>query len=190
MSKLISALESISSWYHKHESRSVFRSGLSLDAIDQIVKALPFTIPDEIYELYEWCNGTLENDGIAFNLFYFLPLEEAVRLRTDKHGLNEGIEEIPDDPRWLPIFQYPHAWAFYIVVLGDKEESPVWLYDTEFDKYELSYDNLTNMLLHCADWLSVSENGEVHPKLDGRLQVKYRVRESILPSDLKWAEHR
>jgi cell wall assembly regulator SMI1 len=157
MSELTSALESISAWYQKNESRSVFRPGLSRADIDEIVKDLQFTVPNEIYELYEWCNGSSENDRVAFRQFYLLPLEGAVRLRKRPYGLNEGSELQPDDPRWLPIFELRYGGAFYVVVLGDKEKSPVRVCDMEFGKYELCYDSLTNMLFHCAEWLELAQ---------------------------------
>jgi hypothetical protein len=189
MSELISALESISAWYDENESRSIFRPGLSRTDIDEIVKNLQFEVPNELYELYEWCNGSSENDRIAFRQFYLLPLEGAVRLRKRPCGLNEGSEPKPDDPRWLPIFQLWYEGAFYVVVLGDKEKSHVRLYDTEFGKYELSYDNLTNMFLHCAEWLEFAqcdEKGktwEVDGRIDTELQLKYMIQESIRSSD-------
>jgi SMI1 / KNR4 family (SUKH-1) len=183
MSELTSALERISDWYQKNESRSVLRPGLSPAEIDEIVKDLQYRVPNELYELYEWCNGSSENDRVAFRQFYLLPLAESVRLRKRPHGLNEGSEPIPDDPKWLPIFELWYGGAFYVVVLGDKEKNPVRLYDTEFGKYELRYDNLTNMFLHCAEWLELAqfdEKGrtwEVDGRIDSELDVKYMIQE-------------
>jgi SMI1 / KNR4 family (SUKH-1) len=184
MSELTSALERISAWYQAHESRSVFRPGLHHADIDEIVKDLQFSIPNEVYELYKWCDGTSENDRVAFHQFYLLPLAGAVRLRQRPCGLNEGSEPIPDDPRWLPIFELWYGGAFYVVVLGDNGKSPVRLYDTEFGKYELYYESLTNMLLHCAEWLQLAqcdekgENWDLDGKIDTELQVKYMVKSS------------
>jgi hypothetical protein len=182
MSELTSALERISFWYQQNESRTVFHPGLSRTAIDEVVKDLEFPISDEIYELYGWCNGSSENDRIAFQQFYLLPLGGAVRLRKRPCGLNEGSEPIPDDPRWLPIFELWYQGAFYVVVLGDCEVSPVRLYDTEVGKYELRYESLTKMFLHCAEWLELAEcpekgaTWEVDGKIDSELQLKYWMR--------------
>jgi hypothetical protein len=189
MSELTSALESISDWYQTNQSRSVFRPGLNRTDIDEIVKDLQFEVPNELYELYEWCNGSSENDRIAFHQFYLLPLKGAVRLRKRPCGLNEGFEPKPDEPRWLPIFQLWYEGAFYVVVLGDKEKSPVRLYDTEFGKYDLCYDSLTDMFLHCAEWLELAQYDEkvraweVDGRIDDKLQVKYLIQRSNRSSD-------
>jgi hypothetical protein len=181
MSELISALESISAWYDKNKFRSVFRPGFYRADIDEIVKDLQFEVPNELYELYEWCNGSSENDRVAFHQFYLLPLEGAVRLRKRPCGLNEGSEPKPDDPRWLPIFELRYEGAFYVVVLGDKEKSSVRVHDSEFGKYELAYDNLTNMFLHCAEWLELAQwhekvnTWEIDGRIDTELQVKYMI---------------
>ena len=183
MSELTSALERISDWYQMNKSRSVFHPGLSRTDINEIVKDLPFAIPNEIYELYEWCNGSSENDRVAFLQFYLLPLAGAVGLRKRPCGLNEGSDPIPDDPMWLPIFELWYGGAFYVVVLGDKERSPVRLWDMEFGKYELYYDNLTNMLLHCAEWLELSQyfenvrTWEVDGRIDEELDIKYVIQQ-------------
>jgi hypothetical protein len=194
MSELISALERINAWHQEKKSRSIFQPGLSRSAIDELVKDLQFPVPEEIYELYQWCNGSSEVP-IAFHQQYVLPLEEAVRWRQDRYGLNYGEDDrIQDDPTWFPVFRLWCDHAFYVVVLGDKEKSIVRNYDPECKNYNIYYESLTNLLLHSAEWLELSqyyENvklWEVERRSDARLKVKYRVRESIHQDDLKWAE--
>jgi cell wall assembly regulator SMI1 len=181
MSELTSALERISDWYQTNESRSVFRPGLTCKEIDEIVKDLQFTVPNEIYELYEWCNGSSETDRVAFCQFYLLPLAGSAGLRKRLCGLNEGSDQIPDDPKWLPIFELWYGGAFYVVALGDKEKSPVRVWDMEFGKYEFRYDRLTDMFLHCAEWLELAQydekarTWEVDGRIDDELQAKYLI---------------
>jgi hypothetical protein len=194
MSELTSALERISAWYQEKESRSVFQAGLSRSAIDELVKDLQFPLPEEVYDFYQWCNGSSEVP-IALNQQYVLPLEEAVRWRQDKCGLNYGEDWMQDDPTWFPVFRLCHDHAFYVVVLGDQEgRCLVRNYDPECKNYRVYYQSLTNLLLHSAEWLELAkyhkniDGWEVERKLDAKLQVKYRVRDSIDSSDLEWAE--
>jgi hypothetical protein len=194
MSDLTSALERIKAWYQEKESRSIFQPGLSRSEIDDLVKDLQFSIPEEIYELYQWCNGS-SKVPIVLNQRYVLPLEEAVSLRRDPYGLNYGedMDVIPDDPSWLPTFKLHYDHVFYVVVLGEQGESKIRNYDSEFNDYGIHHRSLTNLLLHSAEWFESAQyhesiNGwEVERKIDAKLQVKYRVRDSINSSDLEWA---
>jgi SMI1 / KNR4 family (SUKH-1) len=195
MSELTSALKRISVWYQEKQSRSVFQPGLSRSVIDDLVKDLAFPVPEEVYELYEWCNGSPDDsDAIAFHQQYLLPLEESVRRRLDRYGLNYGEDEIQDDPSWFPVFKLWCGHAFYVVVLGDKVKSPVMNYDPECGDYKIYYESLTNMLLHSAEWLESAkfhekmQSWEIDRRTDAKLKVKYRMRESINQDDLKWAD--
>lgn len=194
MSELTSALEQISVWYQEKESRSIFQPGLSRSVIDELVKDLQFPVPAEIYELYQWCNGSSKVPCIL-NQRYVLPLEEAVSLRQDPYGLNYGedVDVIPDHPTWLPILKLHYDHIFYVVVLGNQAESNIRNYDSEFKDYEIHYESLTEILSHSAEWFGSAryheniKGWEVDRKIDAKLQVKYRVRDSISPSDLAWA---
>lgn len=194
MSELTSALERIDTWYQEKLSRSVFQPGLSRNAIDNLVRDLPFPVPEEVYELYEWCNGSSENsEAIAFHQQYLLPLGEAVSLRQDQYGLNYGDDTWQDDSSWFPVFKLWCDPVFYVVVLGDKKKSPVRNYDPECEDYRVYYESLTKLLLHSAEWLESAQHHEnvksweVERSIDAKLQVKYRVRESISREDLSWA---
>jgi cell wall assembly regulator SMI1 len=59
MSKLTARLEFISDWVASKnlESFDCKSLGLTMQEIDDITKSLPFRIPDEFYELYQWHNG-------------------------------------------------------------------------------------------------------------------------------------
>lgn len=195
MSDLTLALERISTWYQEKQSRSVFQPGLSRNTIDELVQDLAYPLPEEVIELYEWCNGSPDDsDAIAFHQQYILPLEQAVRWRQGLGGLNYGEDWMQDDPTWFPVFRLWCGHAFYVVVLGDRDNSNVRNYDPECENYKIYYENLTQLLLHSAEWLELAQyhesinRWEVERKIDAKLQVKYRVRDSINPSDLEWAE--
>ncbi|MBW4491299.1 MAG: SMI1/KNR4 family protein [Trichocoleus desertorum ATA4-8-CV12] len=188
MSELTSALERIAAWYQENKPQfcPVFQPGLSQPNIDELVKDLGFSVPNEIYELYEWCNGCSLKEPIAFHSYYLLPLEQVVRLRKDKYGLNYGESWMQDDPSWFPVFKVWSTHAFLVIILGDKEKSLVQIYDPECENYNVRYESLTNLLLHSAKWLEAAKHHEkiggfweVERSIDAQLMVKYCIREPL-----------
>jgi hypothetical protein len=184
MSELTSALERINAWYQEKQSRSVFQPGLSRSVINNLIKDLSFSVPEEVCELYEWCNGSSEDsDPVLFHQQYLLPLEEAVSLRQDQYGLNYGDDIWQDDPTWFPVSKLWCGHVFYVVVLGDKQKSPVRNYDTECQDYRVYYESLTKLFLHGAEWLESAQYYENVQSWESEriteLQIKYRIRGSI-----------
>lgn len=90
MSTLTDALERILVWLEEHESLELARfeslqPGLTLTEIDKITADLPFRLPLEVYELYQWANGTWTEEefyGQYFLSHVFLLLESAVEIYT------------------------------------------------------------------------------------------------------------
>ncbi len=80
MSLLTETLNKIE--YHLQENypeiAARLRSGLSYSEIEAKVSFLPFKLPQELYELYQWKNGILETNGIEgfYKHYRFLSLEE------------------------------------------------------------------------------------------------------------------
>lgn len=65
------------------EVYALLRPGLKSEEIEKITKDLPFTLPEEILELYQWHNGLSKHIGIYEWLywessFYFDSLTEAI----------------------------------------------------------------------------------------------------------------
>jgi cell wall assembly regulator SMI1 len=84
MSALTDALERILTCLQQrfYDSARMFEPGLSYKDIEQRVKKLPFKLPKEVYELYQWRNGTYyaEEDRAGFfdDGLVFLSLEAAI----------------------------------------------------------------------------------------------------------------
>ena len=85
MSALVDALDRIVNWLQKHPSEKyasvdVLQPGLSYEEIDRIAD-LPFKLPEEVYTLYQWRNGTCDGEeerAQFFNGLTFLSLEAAL----------------------------------------------------------------------------------------------------------------
>ncbi|BBD66073.1 hypothetical protein NIES4072_02480 [Nostoc commune NIES-4072] len=45
-----------------HDLFDCYNPGLTLQQTDEITKDLPFSLSEEVYELYQWRNGTLKRD--------------------------------------------------------------------------------------------------------------------------------
>ncbi|PSF39105.1 hypothetical protein C7H19_03395 [Aphanothece hegewaldii CCALA 016] len=85
----------------RHEVLLKLNPGLSNQEIDVITKDLPFKIPCELYELYQWKNGTSSQEAIdgldwIFDVgqgwnyhsgFYLVPLQEVVEEYLERQEL-------------------------------------------------------------------------------------------------------
>ena len=66
------------------EITSLLQPGLKREEIDEIIKDLPFKLPEELYELYQWRNGLSDDIGV-YNWITneitvnFTPLETAIK---------------------------------------------------------------------------------------------------------------
>lgn len=67
MSALTNALERILNWWKKNgyeEVVSNLQSGLNSAEIEEIVKYLPFKLPHEVWEIYQWRNGSRDDSTL------------------------------------------------------------------------------------------------------------------------------
>lgn len=66
MSMLSVAMDRILNWMQQHrpERAKTFQPGLSREEIDQAIVGLQNYLPEELYELYQWRNGSTEWDGV------------------------------------------------------------------------------------------------------------------------------
>lgn len=57
---LISVLERITSWFQANKPNIIqaLQPGLSREQIEAQVQVLPFRLPEEVYQLYQWRNGS------------------------------------------------------------------------------------------------------------------------------------
>lgn len=80
MVSLIEALERIINWLRKHQPdyAASFQPGLKSEEIQAAEAKLGFKLPPEIYELYQWRNGTEEDaKAVCFPTMQFLPRKDS-----------------------------------------------------------------------------------------------------------------
>jgi BTB/POZ domain-containing protein KCTD9 len=172
MSALTEALEKILKYHvlHNEEVASKLRPGLTRGEIDELVKDLPFTLPEEAYELYQWRNGTEGAYPCSWLQFIFdrcgvhgfLSLEEALKISQESYQdyqRNKNFRSARDkfEPNWLLMFTSAsdNTSAGRVLVLGE-DTAPIRCYDPEDGCYEIVYTSLTNMML-----------GQLHSDLSG-----------------------
>lgn len=174
MSTLTEALDRIFDWIVKNnpELALSLQPGLTREKIEQTLRNLPFQLPEEFYELYQWRNGTREDCYICFLPGYtFLSLEQALE---EYIGINQYREDLLEfhEPEeiwyklWFPVFMLDAKE--YLILFGSLEEktSPVLRFVIA-DEPATRYPSLTNMMLAIAQCY---EAGAYYLREDGYLE--------------------
>lgn len=160
MTALTSALERIMNWLMEHQPDYVasFQAGLKSDEIQAVEAGLGFKLPAEIYELYQWRNGTEEDTkALCFPTMQFLPLSKAIQC---SQGCNEYIESdkefVTEEKEWYetsPLFAFIEDNGDYCgvpLIDRQKEKLPVVvIFETEMPT--IFYTSLTDMMLTLAE---------------------------------------
>ena len=151
MSGLTEALEFIFNWMMTNMPNhpAVMKKGLSRDAIEAKVRELPFYLPEEIYELYQWRNGETNPflpHPDAWDLATFFSLEEAISQSKEWKG----------SFHLFPIFSVEDG-GYFIVGTKDKcEIAPIYCNDIPEDVVKQKqplYPSLTIMMQDLAEEL-------------------------------------
>jgi cell wall assembly regulator SMI1 len=68
MSQIAKELQYISAWleYLNPDFVDCYNRGLTRQKINELTKDLPFKLPEEVYELYQWGNGVANDSPINF----------------------------------------------------------------------------------------------------------------------------
>lgn len=145
MSVLTEALERFEYWLWKNhpEIADSLPPGLTIEEINDIAKALPFSLSKEIKELYQWRNGS---SGIFGTLNYsdeglgFMSLEKAIDLTYECEHITEWVN--------LPCFyMFPEYERWVHFAVCDEEETSSILVVTDDPCTRLSYTTITSMVL-------------------------------------------
>lgn len=155
MSELTQALNRIMTWLSENQPSfaASFLPGLTNEQIHAAVKHLPFELPEEIYELYRWRNGTeAEHDCVIYPAMDFLTLEEAIKFHEDIATLENTELEIRFEGYKLFPFIANDAEISNVLVKDKPEKtSPVIYFAHEDCEPEIVYSSLTNMMLAIAE---------------------------------------
>lgn len=161
--QLSQALERIWKWFQVNGSAIAgsLQPGLTCEQIQAQVQDLPFCLPQEVYQLYQWHNGSSAAQPIEFlPQNRFLSLEEALdQYQMTVEIWRQGISESEDwqdgnirPEGWFPLFA--EDGNFYMVE-GQPEPrttAPI-IHFSEYGDYGLVFNSLTDMMLAIAECL-------------------------------------
>ena len=160
MSELIHALNRILNWLknnpsEKYASVDVLQPGLSYEEIDRRVADLPFKLPEEVYQLYQWKNGTCDGEedfSKFFNGYTFLSLEAAINEYEDKNWKSY----------WFPIF-YLDSRDYFVLLYKSENVAPISrIYLGGGEDEEVLFSSLTNMMLLIAKSYESKDDSQIN----------------------------
>lgn len=177
MSALTGALNRIMAWLQENSPvcASAFNPGLSLETVKTYSSNLPFQLPDEVYELYQWRNGIDDRWGI-FVYHQLLDLDAALYY---SQGINEWIECLRSEDgesaypsNLFAVFEF-HGEFFALESNSKLSNScPIFQIGCEGD-LTLAFTSLTNMMLSLAECY---ETGVYAVTSDGWVEVKNEIK--------------
>ncbi|WP_325052293.1 SMI1/KNR4 family protein [Dulcicalothrix desertica] len=129
------------------------KTGLSHDDIKEQINDLQFNLPEEIYELYGWHNGNI--DQLVFENFNFLPLKTALAAYYESLGeiSYRNIVEAYFFEKSFPVFQlWSDSSVLLCVICDASNDYPIRMIDISCKDYSFLYRNLTDLILHVAEW--------------------------------------
>ncbi len=156
MSNLTIALDRIMNWLQHNQPNfsASFLPGLTDEQIMQIIEYLPYSLPEEIYELYRWRNGTRQRQEI---LFYpsmaFLPLEDALVVGKETIDLDERTEYKLrfEGQRLFPFLDNEGDICAVAVNNKKQKASPIISIPSEYNECHKCYNSLTSMMQTIAE---------------------------------------
>jgi hypothetical protein len=184
MSELIEGLERIHRQfeaYTPHHAHAL-QQPLAREEIETIIHGFPFSIPPEVYELYQWRNGCTWG-RFLFQNYDFLPLNRAV------YEYQEWLKQVQADyPEMaesfqlrLPLFElWSECGVFLTVAPGEQRGSAIYDWDISRNSYAMRYSSLTDLILYNAEWYeaAVFDERDAQWVIDGnaesQLNLKYR----------------
>jgi hypothetical protein len=115
---------------------SIIHPGLSREKIMEMTRDIPYEIPEELIELYEWHNGTDYVYDNFIPVFEFRPLEDA---------MNDAYNEYHDDIS-LSIMDFNGDVQLCMILRKDANTAPIYCRDMECGIYEQCFESLTTMV--------------------------------------------
>jgi hypothetical protein len=164
-----------------------FSLGVSTLQIEEALQPLPFKLPLEVYELYQWSQGS-ENPNSRGHIFglqrmLLLRLQSAIEnfFFSDQetfHFLKQPL---------FPIFEFDGEFLCVIGSQEQKQDSPIIYVSEELDT-TMTYVNLTSMFLTMADHFKAGLTYEETTIYDPNVKLlEYRTKDER--SSLIYQEH-
>ena len=162
MSQLTDSLNQIKTWLENNcpQAAETITPGLTLSEIESKIENLPFSLPGEFYELYQWSRGNSLDTKDIYT--YIFGADDATSLNSLQYAIevfpdlvDEEFEECAINYIGKPLFPIFGSDATFHCIVGDWESetpSPI-IYVTEICETNHSYVSLTSMMLTAVEAL-------------------------------------
>ena len=163
MSLLTESLNQIQTWLENNcpQAAESITPGLTLSEIESKIETLPFSLPNEFYELYQWSRGNFVTQTIYTQIFgsfdgmVLNTLECAIYVFS---GFEDEFEECAVNYIGKPLFPIFGTDATCLCIVGDWEEkspSPI-VYVSDLRETSHKFVSLTTMLKTVAESLQAN----------------------------------
>jgi len=182
------SLERILDWYKSNvpNYKEDFLPGLTYEQIEYQVKDLPFKLPQEIYDLYQWRNGS-SGQSVIFVYHYFSPLEVGVGICDNEYfNYSETVDSRIKNlypPYLFPVFE-TDTECFAVGASADEAETALVFNIGEGDEI-LAFNSLTTMLMAIAESYEAGVYRYTHREYEnidwedmeksGQIRLKYNI---------------
>ena len=172
MSELTNALYRILSWFENNKPSTIesLQPGLTIEEIEEKAKDLPFRLTQEVYELYQWRNGMIDDGSCFFRYYRFISLEEALeelKLMEEAWGLSLPFG-------WFPLFEFEGKFFSAVGAEENTENSPIL---RTYEGIDIIHRSLANMMLCIAECY---ETGAYYIDKSGNLEENEVAAKNIL----------
>ena len=144
LNQLVDAYRSI-----EFDFNEILNDGLCPDAIAQLESHLPFKLPSDVREMYEWRNGVTIGmkctDGFLWD-YAFLDFEAAVK---NYLYLSErkAFDPRTNEHLWFPIFQNVGGDTYSVDCSSEGTHGAIWRTSTSGSEAVIRYASLADMIV-------------------------------------------
>ena len=164
MSQLTDSLNQIKTWLENNfpQAAESITPGLTLSEIESTIETLPFSLPKEFYELYQWSRGNSLDTKDIYT--YIFGADDATSLNSLEYAMEvfpDFVDEHEDcavNYIGKPLFPIFGSDGTFHCIVGDWEEktpSPI-VYITEIIGTNHSYVSLKSMMLTAVESLQAN----------------------------------
>jgi len=152
MSAIRETLERIEVWLELNYLPGInaLQPGLTLTEIQERIKELPFDLPTEVFELYQWRNGTkLEAhklQAMCFDSMIFCSLNYVIERTKEILEVANELDIKYDDELLFPIFEFEGEYLASVMSINVQVNCSPIVYITKIGEVSFKYPSLSTML--------------------------------------------
>ncbi|BAY86765.1 PBS lyase HEAT-like repeat protein [Calothrix parasitica NIES-267] len=198
MSQLTDSLNQIKTWLEENfpQAAETITPGLTLSEIESKIENLPFSLPEEFYELYQWSGGNDLTSQTTYS--YIFGADDATSLINLEYAMEVFPDFVDEDEECAvhyinkPLFPIFGSDATFHCIIGDWEDetpSPI-VYVSDIIETNHSYVSLTSMIQTAVESLEANAldfNSKSYNKWDEEkyAEIYFKYNSNILELSVK-----